>query len=265
MGEAFRKEIQEFGLEAIGRYYSSYRGFIADNKDPEFKGRLKLKVPQLFDDEVIDYWAWSKGLFSGTGIGLFAIPNIGDMVWVSFEGGDPRFPIWEYGHWAKGDVISGLDNDNGKPNTIVFQSTTGHRIEIWDVDGQEKIKILNRDGFFVELNAQGVSTDVQGVGKKIHLGTLDNAAEPALLGDKTEDVLNEIKVALQNIQTMLNNISTADTVPAASLSAFMTGLFGPTVYTYAIQAGTGAGSLATNIASLTSLIALIKSQKVRLD
>ena len=43
------------GFEAFGRYYSSYRGFVVDNNDTEGNGRLKLLVPQIYGNQVMDY------------------------------------------------------------------------------------------------------------------------------------------------------------------------------------------------------------------
>lgn len=41
-------------------YQAVYRGVIVDATDPKHLGRVKLKVPQLFGDEVTD-WAWPMG------------------------------------------------------------------------------------------------------------------------------------------------------------------------------------------------------------
>lgn len=76
----FKNMLSQFGLEAFNKYYGCYRGFIADNVDPQSLGRLKLKVPQVYGEEVMDYWAFSKGMPVGKQIGMYAIPNIGDMV-----------------------------------------------------------------------------------------------------------------------------------------------------------------------------------------
>ena len=105
-------------LEESGKYYGIYKGVVANNKDPENLGRLQLKVPQICGEETYEYWAFPKGIFAGNGIGAFWIPNDKDMVWVSFENGDPRYPIWEYGWWKTGDVP-----DGATPEIKVLQST----------------------------------------------------------------------------------------------------------------------------------------------
>lgn len=77
------RENKVFGLEAQGLYYGIYGGFVSDNEDPEFLGRLKVKVPQIYGEEVPDYWAWPKGIYAGNQVGFFAIPNIDDGVEVA--------------------------------------------------------------------------------------------------------------------------------------------------------------------------------------
>ena len=69
------------------RYYGFYRAFVVKNDDPLQCKRLILKIPQIYEDAVHEYWAYPFGIFAGTDIGLVAVPNVGDMVWVSFENG----------------------------------------------------------------------------------------------------------------------------------------------------------------------------------
>lgn len=187
-------DIQENGLEALGRFYATYKGIVANNQDPENLGRLQLKVPQVYGDEVYEYWALPKGIFAGNGIGSFWIPNKGDFVWVSFENGDPRFPIWEYGWWKDKNSIP----KDATPEIKVLQTTAGHRIVLDDKN--KKVQIEDCNGNKVELNETGISN----VTEKLSLGSLDGSAEPAVLGDTAMDLLNEFITDLgkiKNIQT----------------------------------------------------------------
>lgn len=71
------------------RLFGVYRGVVFDNKDPNNLGRLRLKIPQVFAD-VPTSWCWQLG---AVGLSL-SVPEVGQGVWVSFEGGDPSFPMW---------------------------------------------------------------------------------------------------------------------------------------------------------------------------
>jgi microcystin-dependent protein len=67
------------------RFYGTYRGVVFDNQDPLGKNRLRLKIPQVLFDEITQ-WCWGQG--------SSANPAVGTGVWVTFEGGDPSFPVW---------------------------------------------------------------------------------------------------------------------------------------------------------------------------
>jgi hypothetical protein len=71
------------------RLYGIYRGVVFDNKDPDGLNRVRITIPQVFGDSPSG-WSWSSG---NSGIDL-NIPDIGQGVWVTFEGGDPSFPVW---------------------------------------------------------------------------------------------------------------------------------------------------------------------------
>jgi len=206
----FLSIFKRFGFEGLGRYYGTYRGFVADNEDPEFVGRLKLKVPQIHGDTVRDYWAWPKGMFSGNKIGLFAIPNVDDGVWVSFENGDPRYPIWEYGWFAKDEVPTAAKVDGNKPKNMVWQSTNKHRIELDDKNNL--VRITDQHGNIVELNETGVSV----VTSKISLGSLDGSAEPAVLGDKADALLQEFMNDIGALQTIVTSSGVTAAINTAS-------------------------------------------------
>lgn len=203
-----KKTLTEFGLEHFNRYYGTYRGFVGDNDDPDNLGRLRLKVPKVYGDTVYKKWALPKGMFSGKGIGSFWIPNVGDTIWVSFENGDPRFPIWDYGWFREGDVPKGASIQNK-----VLQTTAGHKIEL--DDDKELIRITDNHGHIVELNAEGVSI----VSDTISLGSLNTSAEPAVLGDTAVALLNEFIADVGDIGTITTSTGVTETISTSPLWA----------------------------------------------
>lgn len=134
--------LAEYGLEAFFRYYAVYKGVVVDNKDPDFTGRLKLKVTQVWGNDVHDYWAPSRGMPSGgKGLGMFLIPNVGDIVWVSFQNGDMRFPIWEYGPLTKAKTSPHAKTGNpDQSKAVVLQHTNGFRVVMDDVKKRTTIE-----------------------------------------------------------------------------------------------------------------------------
>ncbi len=119
-----RLMLQDEGMPAFGRFYAPERGIVFSNEDPSILGRLRVKVPKVYGSNAPEYWAWPKGMYAGKNISFYALPNPGDMVWVSFENGDPKYPIWEYGHWA----LKQMPETVKGPKQKVFQTTSGMRL-----------------------------------------------------------------------------------------------------------------------------------------
>lgn len=160
------------GLEKYGRYYSSYRGFVFDNQDPDGYGRIRLKVPQVYGTQVMDYWAWQKGTFSGKDYGFQCIPQIGDMVFVEFEYGDPKKPIWTYGHFSKD-----INGNNEKPEELKDTK------KYWFRTPNGTIIILDDNTKTISFKNSEITEDEQ----------------PALLGDTSVDILKELIEAIKKL------------------------------------------------------------------
>lgn len=177
-------------LEDYGKFYAIYKGIVENVDDPDNLGRLQVKVPQVYGDDLYEYWALPK-MFAGKSIGSFMIPNKGDFVWVQFENGDPRYPVWEYGWWGTDQVPEGAT-----PKNKMLQTTMGHKMEFDDEHGL--IRITDSNSNIVELNSSGVSI----VSENISLGTLDKSSEPSVLGDTAMDLLIEFMQDIGNLATI---------------------------------------------------------------
>jgi len=84
------------------RFIGKYRGVVTDNNDPQNRGRLKAKVPDVFGELESD-WALPCAPYSGKDVGFFILPPIGANVWMEFEHGSPDYPIWSGCFWAEGE------------------------------------------------------------------------------------------------------------------------------------------------------------------
>lgn len=71
------------------RFFGIYRGKVYDNADPLGKSRVRLVVPQILGEFPTD-WAWPVESPTVPTV----TPQVGQGLWVFFEGGDPAFPIW---------------------------------------------------------------------------------------------------------------------------------------------------------------------------
>jgi len=126
-----------YGLESLGKFYSSYRGYVIDNNDEEGLGRIKVKIPSVTKNRNHPTWAYPKTQMGGNGYGMQFLPLVGDVVWVEFEHGDPRFPLWSFAHYTQDDK----PEEFVSPQVYGFKSPKGQTIIIDDRDDVEKIII----------------------------------------------------------------------------------------------------------------------------
>ena len=59
-----------YGLEKLGRYYSSYRAFVVDNDDPLKHNRVRIVSPifGMYGNQGI--WAYPKSQWGGNNYGM---------------------------------------------------------------------------------------------------------------------------------------------------------------------------------------------------
>lgn len=155
-GEFFRR-LLERGLEIFGLYYSVYPGKVSDRNDPVCQGRLKVSVPSVYREDVPDYWAYPCG-FAAVGVqsGLFDIPAVGDSIWVMFQQGRPRYPIWMPGWYGapkgKSEVPWNVKFD--PPDVMTWRSKKGHRIEISNKAGDLHVTVIASDGAKIKFDVK---------------------------------------------------------------------------------------------------------------
>src|SRR4051794_39600820 len=92
-----------FQRSAMRRYYGKYRGTVLSNVDVQNQGRILAQVPAV-SNVIPTTWALPCLPFAGVSSGFFALPAIGSAVWIEFEGGDVRKPIWTGGFWAEAQI-----------------------------------------------------------------------------------------------------------------------------------------------------------------
>jgi hypothetical protein len=139
---------------------------------------------------------------------------------------------------ANGDLLANFSYKAG----VGFALKDEFDNEIKTTDQQIYLKEGSVGGLELEL-----TNTILNLGKIGGSGT-----EPVLKGDKSVDVLNDIKGMLQDIATNLATIATADTATASGLGLSYGGTF-----------ATLATNLGISIATLTAHIALVKSTKVK--
>ncbi len=152
----------------IGKYYGKYAGIVMDNSDPEKRGQIHVKVPGIFGpDDVVA----ARACFP---YGHFHVPHAGAQVWIEFEGGNPRYPLYS-GAWYSPDRVP-KEAQIDPPTNRVIQMPSGHTIELQDKDGEAKVVVRHKDNSFVTLDKDGSVLISNKNGSHLYLNAKDSEA-----------------------------------------------------------------------------------------
>lgn len=188
-------EIITRGLEKFGVYYSVYRGVVVENEDPDHLNRVKLQIPQITGDYTLDYWAWPLGIKASKNTGFQWVPQVGEMVWVSFEFGNTRRPVWQFGYRGKDDFMEQRLKSYYKR---WIRTPSGHLV------------ILDDEAKTILLESAGGK--VMEISDKVSIGSAGESDEPAALANTLVDILSEILDSL-NVAKINTAIGTQPFLP----------------------------------------------------
>lgn len=131
---------------------------VADNEDPEKKGRVKLSYPWR-DSDKDSTWAQVATPMSGSEYGAFFLPEVGDAVLVAFENGDIHHPFVIGSLWT-GQKKPPENNSSGDNDKRVIESRKGHRLEFDDNKSEAKVTIETDAGHKIVLDDKSGSEKI---------------------------------------------------------------------------------------------------------
>lgn len=76
----------------MAEFNGKYRAYVHNVNDPQKRGRIQVTCPKIGASYVS---AWCEPCFSGDD---FYLPPVGSCVWIEFQQGDLKKPIWT-GSW----------------------------------------------------------------------------------------------------------------------------------------------------------------------
>lgn len=129
--------------------FGKWPGICVDIEDPEGLKRIKVRVPGIFGQEILEEWA-----LPCLPPGIDTVPEKGDGVWVEFIGGDENKPIWS-GVWF---------NKNAKPGAEFKTMVNDAFVAVFNdhahgADGKPTTKITNDEN---DTTNAYVTTKVKG-------------------------------------------------------------------------------------------------------
>lgn len=122
-----------------------YLGVVVDNKDPEFKGRAKIRVFGVFDDLEDADLPWSHQRFEMSyglkgGSGRMSVPKLGSVVHVQFNNGNFYSPEYKAVQELSPDLIDEIRASYDGAHSVIY-------------DGIERLKMYYtvEKGFVIDL------------------------------------------------------------------------------------------------------------------
>jgi uncharacterized protein involved in type VI secretion and phage assembly len=136
-------------------------GVVAQNKDPDGLGRVKVRFPWREDPDE-SHWARIAVPMAGKGRGTWFLPEVNDEVLVAFDAERVEFP-YVIGCLWNGQDLPPERNKDGRNDLRVIHSRSGHRI-VFDDGAQGSIDIhLKDDARKIRLDPSGIEiTDDSG-------------------------------------------------------------------------------------------------------
>ena len=97
------------------KYYGIYQGVVTNISDPEKRGRLKVKCPDVLGGSTESAWCDPMIPVAYDNGGDFCMPAKDETVWLMFIAGDANRPVWLGGWWQKnmtplGSTYSNIDS-----------------------------------------------------------------------------------------------------------------------------------------------------------
>jgi len=153
---------------AENKYYGLYQGVVTNIKDPEKRGRIKVKCPEVLGAETESAWCDPLVPIAYDNGGDFCLPAKNEMVWLQFIAGDANKPVYLGGWWQEkmtplGNTYTKLDNTriiSYKDFSIVIHK---NEVTISNNKGSNKIK-MSDSGILIESGK-----DITIKGKTINL------------------------------------------------------------------------------------------------
>lgn len=146
--------IGQLAQQTSEKYFGKYRGFVADNQDPQRRARIRLRIPSVLGEQLTS-WALPCLPFGGMADqGLFAVPEVDAQVWVEFEEGNLSSPIWTGTFWQEQQAAP-VELSSDVPDQRAFKTPAGHSLTFVDQADEESTTLSHPKGSSVTLDKNG--------------------------------------------------------------------------------------------------------------
>ncbi|MGE0397129.1 MAG: phage baseplate assembly protein V [Kofleriaceae bacterium] len=147
-----------------GVVLGKHRGKVTRVGTGENLGRIKAVIPTLFGEEET-VWAEPVVPFAGKQHGMLFLPEVGDGVWMEFEGGNTSRPIWTGFFWGAKQMPPGVSE-----KVRAIATSHGHRVVIDDDKDELRLEhgngpklVLGKDSITLTVGSKKLVLDTRGL------------------------------------------------------------------------------------------------------
>lgn len=155
-----------------------FTGIVENNIDPKRKGRIKVRIPGIYDNIPTGHIPWASPQITPTG-GSYSIPPLGKSVSVIFDNGDIYLPYYTSTDMYNLNLQDKLDSLSDEDYTNFYAIGFNHNTQIYS-DNEKLIidQLLNK----IRIDNDNINLELKDNKRKINIGTKDSD-QRAVLGD----------------------------------------------------------------------------------
>ena len=143
-----------------GRRYGVDLAKVTNIDDPDKLNRVKCKRVTTDPDVGETDWMYVCSPIAGTNYGLYMMPKVGDLVLLSYLGGDVHRPFVIGSVWTK-DVAAPYKIEGGKNETFAFKLPSGTEVVFSETKGKESVAVTTASGARMALDGDGKKIEVR--------------------------------------------------------------------------------------------------------
>ena len=169
---------------------SSYLGKVIDNNDPDFEGKIKIKVFGKFDQMPDSDIPWARPLNRSTGGsksggGYHSVPKVDCVVGVKFENGDIHEPEYFYMQHISDELKAEIQGSYKNAHALLYDTET---------DGSVKLFFTEEKGLMLDYKQSQVNIKPD---KSIIIQTASKNSIIEILDDGTMNITQSSNVNIK--------------------------------------------------------------------
>jgi hypothetical protein len=115
---------------------ANWIGKVIDNSDPDFEGKIKVKVFGKFDDMADEDIPWARPLNmitggSASGAGFHSVPKVDSVVGVRFDNGDIHEPEYYYIQHPSEELKAEIQGSYANAHSLIYDTITEGAVKIF--------------------------------------------------------------------------------------------------------------------------------------